>query len=204
MVNVTIRRAVLGLALAAVVWLGSGIGGAIAWATPGPHQKHDLHSAARATKLDSKVGPLLQRILLTSQHPGGSDPAQVRQPFNDSGDVQVYIYVTSTSRETLAALRAVGAQVEIVETDAGTIQAWIPAKAVKDLASVDTVRQVRLPDYAIPRAGSANTEGDAIHRSNLVRLWTDLQRRRREGGESSPTAWTRWRSPNGQVTFLPP
>ena len=92
--------------------------------------------------------------------------------FDGDGNVQVYLYMWLSNDEALAALRAMGARIEIVQ--AGIVQAWVPVKELEQFAALDIVREIAPPDYGIPQAGTVSTEGDAILRSELVRRWSGL------------------------------
>ena len=148
-------------------------------------------------KDDSKVGPLLRGLLRESsastqpraaqQQREAPDYAVTRgldadappsEPqrdlirFDDAGNVQVYIYMESTDEEALAELQELGARIEIVH--AGIVQAWVPPAALEAFAALDIVRDISPPDYGVTRTGSVTTEGDTIHRSNLVRELSSL------------------------------
>ena len=179
----------VGVALVAVALVWLAVGGAFAQDPP--------------DKEDSKVSPVLRELLASVQEPlavaqvaADADGRVTRQALVDSaesksapppdeprdelirvdaaGNVQVYLYMDSTSEEALAELRELGARIEIVNARWGVIQAWIPTTALDDFAALDVVDEVTLPDYAVTRAGSTTTEGDAIHRAHLVRAWSEL------------------------------
>ena len=101
-----------------------------------------------------------------------SSPGLVR--FDEDGNVEVYIYTESTSEAALAELRDLGARIEIVGAEWGIVQAWVPPAALDQFAALDVVRDITPPDYGVTRTGSVNTEGDAIHRANLVRELSSL------------------------------
>ena len=106
--------------------------------------------------------------------PPADEPQDELIRVDAAGNVQVYLYMDSMSEEALAELSKLGARIEIVNARWGVIQAWIPTTALDDFAALDVVDEVTLPDYAVTRAGSATTQGDAIHRANLVRAWSEL------------------------------
>ena len=154
-----------------------------------------------AGKDDSKVSPLLRS--LTEQPGEGAEPRSSQQGeapdasaaiprgapragapppdssldlvrFDEDGNVEVYVYMSSTDEAALAELRELGAQIEIVGGEWGIVQAWIPPAALDQFAALEVVRDITPPDYAVTRTGSVNTEGDAIHRANLVRELSSL------------------------------
>ena len=102
---------------------------------------------------------------------GDSDVEFIR--FDDSGRVQVYVYVRSTSPQSLATLRRDGLEIDLLSEDAGIVLGWLAPADLDRIADQEFVRWVTLPDYAVPRTGSVETEGDAILRSHLVRALTD-------------------------------
>ena len=89
--------------------------------------------------------------------------------FDEAGNVQVYIHLKSTDEAALQRVRRVVARVEIENLDARIIQTWVPVENLEAIAALDVVRRVTLPDYGVTRQGRVITEGDAVHRSNLVR-----------------------------------
>ena len=154
-----------------------------------------------AAKDDSKVSPLLRGL---AEQPGeGAEPTSAQQGeavddgaavsrgapgggapppdssldlvrFDEDGNVEVYLYMSSTDEAALAELRELGAQIEIVGGEWGIVQAWIPPAALDQFAALEVVRDITPPDYGVTRTGSVNTEGDAIHRANLVRELSSL------------------------------
>ena len=103
-----------------------------------------------------------------------SDYLDDKVRFDSSGNVQVYIKVVDMDDDTLQQLRALGATLEIVNSDWSKLQAWVPVNRLDDIAALDKVREVTLPDYGETNSGSINTEGDSIHRADLVRQLSGL------------------------------
>ena len=50
----------------------------------------------------------------------------------------------------------------------------MPTTSLDDIAALDSVREIMLPDYGVTKVGSVDTEGDAIHRTDLARTFTGL------------------------------
>ena len=94
--------------------------------------------------------------------------------FDSAGNVQVYIHLENTDDHSLQQLRDLGATIEVVNSDWDVVQAWVPISALDELAALDAVQEITAPDYAVTKAGSVITEGDAIHRSDLVRAFSGL------------------------------
>ena len=94
--------------------------------------------------------------------------------FDSSGNVQVYIYLENTDDDTLQQLRDLGATIEVVNSDWNIVQAWIPISALEDIAALDALKGITPPDYAEAEVGRVSTEGDGIHRADLVRTFSGI------------------------------
>ena len=94
--------------------------------------------------------------------------------FDESGNVEVYIYLKATDETALQQVRNAVARVEIENTDAGIVQAWVDPDDLNTLAALDVVREISPPDYGETRTGSINTQGDSLHRADLVRHFSGL------------------------------
>ena len=184
----------VGVAVAAVVLVWLAVGGALAQDPPDKHDAkvspllRELLASAQQPSAASQQSQVPaadgghggvtrevgRRQAGSKSAPPADEPQDELIRVDADGNVQVYLYMDSTSEEALAELRELGARIEIVNARWGVIQAWIPTTALDDFAALDVVDEVTLPDYAVTRAGSATTEGDAIHRANLVRAWSDL------------------------------
>ena len=105
----------------------------------------------------------------TSDNEGG-DPVR----FDDDGRVQVYIWLESSSRSNRRDLEDLGAEIEVVDKDSDIVQAWVPPSALTAIEALENVIEISPPDYGITRVGSVTTQGDTIHRGNLVRLFSSL------------------------------
>ena len=103
---------------------------------------------------------------------GNSDDGLVR--FDDEGRVQVYIRLESSSRSNRRDLEDLGAEIEVVDRDSDVVQAWVPTSALASIEALENVITISPPDYGVTRAGSVTTEGDKIHRGNLVRAFSSL------------------------------
>jgi hypothetical protein len=91
--------------------------------------------------------------------------------LNETGTVQVYITVDEASPAPAAALQALGAQIERVDSAAHLVQAEAPAPGLRKLAALPGVRTVRLPDYASLQTGSVESEGDAVLKASDLRSY---------------------------------
>ncbi len=100
----------------------------------------------------------------------GDDPVR----FDSSGNVQVYIHLENADDAALQQLRDLGATIEITNADRNVVQAWLPTAALERIAALSAVTEITPPDYAETRAGRVSTEGDRIHRADLVRSFSGL------------------------------
>ena len=115
----------------------------------------------------------------TKDAPGAESPAATETTddpvrFDSSGNVQVYIHLENTDVETLQQLRDLGATLEVTNSGLNVVQAWVPISSLDQIAALDAVQEITPPDYGVTKTGSINTEGDAIHRADLVRAFSGL------------------------------
>ena len=108
----------------------------------------------------------------TDSQPSDAKDDPVR--FDSSGNVQVYIHLDNTDDETVQQLRDLGATIEVTNADWNVLQAWVPIAALDQIAALDPVQEITPPDYGVTKTGSVNSEGDVIHRANLVRAFSGL------------------------------
>ena len=94
--------------------------------------------------------------------------------FDSAGNVQVYIYLKQTDETALRQVRDAVARVEIEDKKSGIVQAWVAPEDLETLAALDVVQRITPPDYAFTKIGSTLTEGDAVHRADLVRAFSGL------------------------------
>ncbi len=98
--------------------------------------------------------------------PGLSTPL-VR--VDGDGRIQVDVWLEDTSDEALASLEASGLKIERSNLSANVVEGWLGYGQVLDVASLPVVRLLTLPSYPDVDTGSVNSQGDTIHRANLVR-----------------------------------
>ena len=94
--------------------------------------------------------------------------------FDDSGNVEVYIHLDSTDEASLQQVRNVVERVEIEGAEYSLVQAWVDPDDLVNLAGLEAVKRITPPDYGYTKKGSTLTEGDAVHRANLVRAFSGL------------------------------
>ena len=76
-------------------------------------------------------------------------PLDGQQARSDAdGRLDIYVYVTDTSADSLAALTAVGLRNTVSSPSMGIIQGWIAPGDVSALAALSVVTRITLPQYA--------------------------------------------------------
>jgi len=84
--------------------------------------------------------------------------------------LQVYMEEVEVSESTLADLRALGVTIELTDPGQRLAQARVPPALLEAVASLSSVKFIRLPDRGVSdRQSSAGTEGDGIVRAHLLR-----------------------------------
>ena len=116
--------------------------------------------------------------------------------FDRSGNVEVYIHLKSTDEASLQQVRDAVEKVEIEGAEYGLVQAWVDPDNLGAVANLEAVKRITPPDYGYTKKGSTLTEGDAVHRANLVRAFSGLSGEGVKVGVISDgvDAWTSARS----------
>ena len=116
--------------------------------------------------------------------------------FDGSGNVEVYIHLQSTDEASLQQVRDAVEKVEIEGAEYGLLQAWVDPDNLGAVASLEAVKRITSPDYGYTKKGSTLTEGDAVHRANLVRAFSGLSGEGVKVGviSNGVDAWTSARS----------
>lgn len=128
-------------------------------------------------KTDSKINPLITKTLqardrfitLQNENPKAN---QVSTPFvkiNDSGAVQVYLYLTGINNEVLSLLKDINFEVEIINKDLNMIQGWLSEDSLNILSENEHVLKISPPSYGFTKQGTVKTEGDEVLNSDDVR-----------------------------------
>lgn len=101
-----------------------------------------------------------------------ASPSYLSTPLariDDQGRIEVNLALLDTSPQTLALLEANGLKIVRSNLAADQVEGFLPYDRILDLAGLSQVRRVRLPQYPDVDTGSVNSQGDAVHRANLVR-----------------------------------
>ncbi len=137
------------------------------WAQQPPPFKHDKLSSILA-QLVNATQSVPQS--LTQYAFSAAPPQPGMQAYLDAGlmsidgweQIQVYIHVTSATAGDLAELVSRNAVVERQSDDGHIIQARLPISNLAEIAGLDFVKAVTLPQYGHSNVGSKLTEGDAL------------------------------------------
>ena len=93
--------------------------------------------------------------------------------FDSSGNVEVYIHLASTDEASLSrsGMPWKRSRLKVLSTASSR---RVNPDELETVASLDAVKRITPPDYGYTNAGSRVTEGDAVHRANLVRASSGL------------------------------
>ena len=92
-----------------------------------------------------------------------------RAQVDTQGAIQVYVRTKASPEDSLEALEKAGLKAERAVPEMHLVQGWAPAEKMEALAAIDSVAGVELPDYARLRTGPVNSQGDSVHKADLVR-----------------------------------
>src|SRR6266849_3365485 len=94
--------------------------------------------------------------------------------INVDNEVQVYVLLRQVTDENVRLLAGSGVTIEMTDAAHRRVQARVPVRRLRAVAALPFVDLVRLPSYAVRRAGAVTTEGDAILQADLVRKQLSL------------------------------
>jgi|GEM_PF-1136547 len=146
---------------------------------------HRYSAALVAEKNDSVLAPSLQAAIehlstsssdLSLNPPSTLASLTATNPFetgrakaNDAGQIQVVVEASEWSNEIVSLLTESGMSIDAAHSNSHKIQGWASPLVFDQLAAVNLVESIALPDYAISRIGNSLTEGDAILNADDVR-----------------------------------
>lgn len=130
-----------------------------------------LHAGPDTGKLHPELKELGNELEYEALNnpPSYSEHSSFSKRVNNQGEVQVYISVDNTDAQTINDLTALGFKVDIADSSLKLIQGWLPFQKFQEVQTIAAVRSIRTPDYAVPRTGSVNSQGDAILNADDVR-----------------------------------
>lgn len=86
-----------------------------------------------------------------------------------AGRLHVFVFVSGVDTAAREALTSAGAEIELVNERGDVVQAWVPAARLDAIAARPFVRRVTPPVYGVAQSGGTQTQGDAIHRADVLR-----------------------------------
>src|SRR5262249_5478718 len=132
-------------------------------------------TTAASRKITSAIRALMADVQATAGRQGaspvdrkGSRPSETLR-MDAAGRVQVYVSVADTTEATLDVLRRHRLEIEVVNASFRIVQGWISVSELEALAREASVIKIRPPSYGYARTGSADTQGDGIHRCDAAR-----------------------------------
>ena len=142
--------------------------------TESARQPSSTIQPTRAFK-DPKLSPhLIALVDSETVGPAASRPkfihdalAAGRMRLTPVGEVQVYISIADEA--AIDDLRMFDVVIERVDLDLGLVQALVSIGRLRAVAALRSVRKVRLPNYPFTNAGSVQSEGDAVMKSDELR-----------------------------------
>lgn len=98
----------------------------------------------------AKIAPVLQAAARQLQN-GTALPAHGPVRSDAQGRIQIYIYVSNTSSDTVTALVSNGLQETLVSPELKVVQGWAKPQDLTRLAELPVVVRIAPPQYARPR-----------------------------------------------------
>jgi Subtilase family/Abnormal spindle-like microcephaly-assoc'd, ASPM-SPD-2-Hydin len=149
-------------------------------------REHRTRAQGLAIKLTTVLADVASVVhqddpsLAPSAAPAAIDPTSLPKSARDamyahgmrldpSGAVQVYVLMSDMSVSALQRLAGAGATIQTADAPHERVQAAIPLSRLTAVAALPFVNFIRLPNYAIRRTGSVDTEGDAILHADVAR-----------------------------------
>ena len=105
-------------------------------------------SSAGGPAIQTKIAP---PVAAARQQLEKGEPLSPGARTDAQGRLQVYVYVTDTSADTLARLTQAGLVDMTSSADLGLAQGWIAMHDLTTLVGLPCVKIVTLPRYAVPR-----------------------------------------------------
>ena len=141
---------------------------------PSPPTKHSKFSSSIAQLVEASKSvpqgvPLTAATLYTAKPPMDGYLMSGLLNLDDLGRAQVYIRVSAVGDDILAGLESLGVIVERQSGSGSLIQARVPVKNLSQVADLEYVAAVTLPNYGHVNVGSKLTEGDALLDFNDLR-----------------------------------
>src|SRR5712691_1101108 len=160
-------------------WQGSGLLlGLLLWSfLPAPSASQDLASQLHALKIsvtDSQrriASSVRSAAQIVARHGVAAARMQLEPMLRvrSAEIVEVYIYTSILTPDTLATLQQYGVHVLQSDEKFNMVYAAVAFDALETVAALPFVRWIGPPAYSVRRTGSVTSEGDTVMRANLVR-----------------------------------
>lgn len=98
-----------------------------------------------------KIAPRLATAAAQLENGSTQAPLTGLVRSNAAGNIQVYVHVTDTSSEHLAALGQQGLKNMLASPALGIVQGWVKPQNLAGLAALPFVTRITPPRYTIPR-----------------------------------------------------
>lgn len=122
---------------------------ALLWLTGCNSTPHAVTTAD--TGASGKIAPTLLTAMQQLQSGTAKLPLTGPVHSDTQGRIQVYIYVTGTSSETVTSLQNRGLQDTVVSPAMHIVQGWVKPRDLVNLAALPFVTRITPPQYGRPR-----------------------------------------------------
>lgn len=134
----------------------------------------------KKTELPSSLKKVDSQVLLIKDRlaPGkmkamsGEGPSSLSNKFikvDGSSRVQLYVKYSGEPGRLRSDVISAGGIVDKDVPRMSTMQVWLPSDKIEEISGKSYVTKVSLPGYAITKTGSVTSEGDTVHRADIVR-----------------------------------
>lgn len=102
-------------------------------------------------KISDAVGAVMDKLAQpTAASFNASSVSNSQVKVDSAGNIQCYIFLTEINEKNVAAVKTKAARFELMDETAQIIQAWIPHRAIPELAALPFVIRISPPDYGRP------------------------------------------------------
>jgi hypothetical protein len=89
--------------------------------------------------------------------------------LNNDDELHVNLTLSNWSTEVQQQLESTGLEIDVLLPDEHIVEGWLPLQNVEDLADLDFVDLVSVPNYGVSNIGLETSLGDTISRASDVR-----------------------------------
>lgn len=108
---------------------------------------------------------VMNEMGITRYNFNSMNPRNLSTPLvkvDNSGNVEVYVHLNEVSDEDLKRLNEMGLDMEVLNENLKIVQGWLPYDAIEGASELGFVSKITPPSYGYTKAGSVDTQGDAI------------------------------------------